>query len=102
MRTLHRTDTGALAFRRVDGHGEVGFVLGAVVAHHQGQLQLTRAFLGDGHTNQAAGLTGEKRNDFRVFRVDRFKTIEETAEFFQNGPGRTYVDYLAQLNLGSE
>lgn len=44
----------------------------------------------------------EKRNDFRVFRVDRFKTIEETAEFFKNEPGRTYVDYLAQLNLENE
>ena len=44
----------------------------------------------------------EKRNGFRAFRVDHFETIEETAEFFQNEPGRTYVDYLAQLDLESE
>ncbi len=37
----------------------------------------------------------ERREDFRVFRVDRIRTIEITFDEFDEEPGKTLKDYLA-------
>lgn len=37
----------------------------------------------------------ELRNEFRVFRVDRIRTIEITFDTFEEEPGRSLKDYLA-------
>jgi len=39
----------------------------------------------------------EMSGDFRVFRVDRIRTIEITFETFEEEPGKTLRDYLAQV-----
>jgi predicted DNA-binding transcriptional regulator YafY len=36
----------------------------------------------------------ESRNDFRNFRLDRFLSIQPTAEKFQQEPGQTLADFL--------
>ena len=77
MGALYGADARAFALGRINGHGEVGFVLRAVVAHHQWQLQLSRTFIGDGHTDQTAGFTGKERDNFRCgrFRGDNQVTL---------------------------
>ncbi|SOE17488.1 predicted DNA-binding transcriptional regulator YafY [Hoeflea halophila] len=40
----------------------------------------------------------EKRNDFRVLRIDRMERCEATSECFDDEPGRNLEDYLAQVN----
>ena len=44
-------------------------------------------------------LTGwcELRNDFRVFRVDRIRTLDIGFETFEEEPGKTLADYLDRL-----
>lgn len=44
----------------------------------------------------------ELREDFRVFRVDRFERCTETGDVFALTPGRTYADYLATLEAEGE
>lgn len=39
----------------------------------------------------------ETSNEFRVFRVDRIRTLEITFEEFDEEPGRTLKDYLASV-----
>jgi len=39
----------------------------------------------------------ETAGEFRVFRVDRIRTIEITFETFDEEPGKTLKDYLAQV-----
>jgi predicted DNA-binding transcriptional regulator YafY len=41
----------------------------------------------------------ELRGGFRVFRADRVERVEDTGEVFAPEPGRTYVDYLATLDI---
>ena len=60
MRSLTRANTGTHRVRCIDRYGEVGFVLRAVVTHHQWYAQLSRALCGDRHANQTASLTGEE------------------------------------------
>ena len=40
----------------------------------------------------------ELRQDFRVFRVDRIKTLDISFESFDEEPGRTLADYLARAD----
>ena len=40
----------------------------------------------------------ELRNDFRVFRVDRIRTLDVSFETFEEEPGKTLGDYLAQMD----
>src|SRR5690606_25162372 len=60
-------DAGGNAFRRLDGHGEVGGVAGAVVEHHQRQVELLAALLGQGQADQAAGVSGHEVDVFRAY-----------------------------------
>ncbi len=39
----------------------------------------------------------ELRQDFRVFRVDRIRTLDVAFESFEEDPGRTLADYLEQI-----
>jgi len=39
----------------------------------------------------------EAREDFRVFRCDRFKECRNHDERFRNEPGRRYADFLTQM-----
>ena len=41
----------------------------------------------------------ELRDDFRVFRVDRIETLDVTFETFEDEPGKTLADYLANLEV---
>lgn len=47
-----------------------------------------------GHVWTCAAWCG-LREDFRVFRVDRFERCTETGDIFELTSGRTYADYLA-------
>lgn len=40
----------------------------------------------------------ELRNDFRVFRVDRIRTLDVSFDTFEEEPGKTLGDYLAQMD----
>ena len=40
-------------------------MLGTVIAHHQGQIQLSRPLRRDRHADQAAGFCGEEVDDLR-------------------------------------
>jgi predicted DNA-binding transcriptional regulator YafY len=40
----------------------------------------------------------ELRNDFRVFRVDRIRTLDVSYESFQEEAGKTLADYLEQVD----
>ncbi len=40
----------------------------------------------------------ELRQDFRVFRVDRIKTLDVSFEGFEEEPGKTLADYLAAID----
>jgi predicted DNA-binding transcriptional regulator YafY len=40
----------------------------------------------------------ELRNDFRVFRVDRIRTLDVLFDTFQEEPGKTLADYLARTD----
>lgn len=40
----------------------------------------------------------ELRQDFRVFRVDRISTLDVSFESFDEEPGKTLADYLAQYD----
>ena len=65
MRALRGTDTGADLLGGVDRHGEIGLMLGAVIAHHQRQVELPCALWSDRHADQAAGFGGKEINDLR-------------------------------------
>ena len=39
----------------------------------------------------------ELRHDFRVFRVDRIRTLDVTFDTFEEEPGKTLADYLEQI-----
>ncbi len=43
----------------------------------------------------------EMRNDFRVFRVDRIKTLDISFETFEEEPGKTLADYLSEADRGT-
>ena len=64
MRALGGTDARSDLLGCIDRYGEVGFVLRAIVAHHQGQIKLPCSLRSDGHANQAAGLGRKKINNF--------------------------------------
>ena len=40
----------------------------------------------------------ELRQEFRVFRVDRIKTLDVSFEGFEEEPGKTLADYLASID----
>lgn len=40
----------------------------------------------------------ELRHDFRVFRVDRIRTLDVTFDTFEEEPGKTLADYLEQVD----
>ena len=65
MRALRGADAGTDLLGGVDRHGKIGLMLGAVVAHHQRQVQLSCPLRCDGHADQAAGFCGEKIDDLR-------------------------------------
>ncbi len=41
----------------------------------------------------------ETRDNFRVFRIDRINLCNKTGDYFLIEKGKTYADYLAQLNF---
>lgn len=41
----------------------------------------------------------ELRNDFRVFRVDRIRTLDVSLDSFEEEPGKTLADYLERVEL---
>ncbi len=43
----------------------------------------------------------ELREDFRVFRVDRIRTLDVTFDTFAEEPGKTLADYLEKMDDGS-
>ncbi len=58
--TVGRRDTGGHPGGSFDGYREVGPVRGAVLRHHQGQVELTAALLAEGHADQAARMLGHE------------------------------------------
>ena len=63
MRALRSADTRADLLGGVNRHGEIGLMLGAVIAHHQGQIQLPCPLRCDRHADQATGFRGKEIND---------------------------------------
>ena len=65
MRALRGADAGADLLGGVDRHGEIGLMLGAVIANHQRQVQLPCPLWCNRHADQAAGFRGKEIDDLR-------------------------------------
>ena len=63
---VSRRDPGGNTLGRFNGYGKIGAMARLVGIHHQGQVQLSAAILGEGQADQPAAVGGHKINIFRA------------------------------------